>query len=396
MVASAFFDGLVASQKKGRAIGICSVCSAHPTVLQAAFAQGLRDGMPVLIESTVNQVNQLGGYTGTTPGGFRAFVHAAADALGFPRARLIIGGDHLGPFPWRSEPAQAAVAKARALVEDCVRAGYQKIHLDASMPLGGDHVDSHGALAPRIVAEREAELAAAAEAAWRGEGGRAEAAPVYVIGTDVPAPGGAAAGGAGPAVTRVEDLELTVSACREAFTRLGLFEAWERVRAVVVQPGVEFFYRGDEPRVVPGSLDDGDVRRALIFVMQDSQIFDSGLRLDSLEALRVRSGDAEVRGAFCRAARNDRNPGVRLKALEALRGFEQDAQVRKTLIEALLRDDNPGVRVEAINALRAAAAGPPDAELVKVLRDRMQNDSNSYIRLQSAAAVRQIGSHGQY
>jgi hypothetical protein len=166
--------------------------------------------------------------------------------------------------------------------------------------------------------------------------------------------------------------------------------------AGAVQPGVELFYRGDVPRVVTGSLDDGDVRRALIFVMQENLQFDSGLRLDSLEALRVRSNDAEVRGAFCRAARNDRNPGVRLKALEALRGFEQDAQVRKTLIDALLRDDNPGVRVEAINALRAAAAGPPDAELVKVLRDRMQNDSNSYIRLQSAAAVRQLGSHGQY
>lgn len=166
--------------------------------------------------------------------------------------------------------------------------------------------------------------------------------------------------------------------------------------AGAVQPGVELYYAGEEPRVVPGSLDDGDVRRALIFVMQDNLQFDSGLRLDSLEALRVRSDDAEVRGAFCRAARSDRNPGVRLKALEALRGFEQEAQVRRTLIDALLRDDNPGVRVEAINALRSAAAGQPDAELVRVLRDRMKNDSNSYIRLQSATAVRHLGTRAQY
>ncbi len=166
--------------------------------------------------------------------------------------------------------------------------------------------------------------------------------------------------------------------------------------AGAVQPGVELFYRGEQPRRVSGSLDDGDVRRALIFVMQDNVLFDSGLRLDSLEALRARSDDSEVRGAFCRAARTDRNPGVRLKALEALRGFEQEDQVRKTLIDALLRDDNPGVRIEAINALRSAAASQPDAELVKVLRDRMQNDSNSYIRLQSAAAVRQLGTRAQY
>jgi hypothetical protein len=166
--------------------------------------------------------------------------------------------------------------------------------------------------------------------------------------------------------------------------------------AGAVQPGVELFYRGAQPRVARGSLDDGDVRRALIFVMQDNVLFDSGLRLDSLEALRARSDDAEVRGAICRAARNDANPGVRLKALEALRGFTQEAQVRKTLLDALLRDDNPGVRIEAINALREAAVSQPDPELLKVLRDRMNNDPNSYIRLQSAAAVRQIGTRGQY
>ena len=166
-------------------------------------------------------------------------------------------------------------------------------------------------------------------------------------------------------------------------------------------PGVQFFYSAEQPRVFTGTLDDGDVRRALMYVVQNGLQFDSGLRLDSLEVLRSRSDDAEVRSAFCFAARNDRNPGVRLKALEALRGFEQEDVVRKTFIDALLRDDNPGVRVEAINALRAMAdrpalVGPPDAELLKVLRDRMKNDPNSYIRLQSAAAVRDLGPRAQY
>ncbi len=166
------------------------------------------------------------------------------------------------------------------------------------------------------------------------------------------------------------------------------------------QPGVQFFYSTGKP-VVTGTLEDGDVRRALMYVVQNNLQFDSGLRLDSLEVLRSRSDDAEVRGAFCFAARNDRNPSVRLKALEALRGFEQEEVVRKTFIDALLRDDNPGVRVEAIDALRAMAdrpalAGPPDADLLRVLRDRMKNDSNSYIRLQSAAAVRDLGPRAQY
>jgi hypothetical protein len=165
------------------------------------------------------------------------------------------------------------------------------------------------------------------------------------------------------------------------------------------QSGVQLYYVGEEPRVLSGTLDDSDVRRALMYVVQNNLQFDSGLRLDSLEALRARSDDADVRSAFCFAARNDRNPGVRLKALEALRGFELEDQVRKTFIDALLRDDNPGVRVEAINALRSVAdhsEGKPDAELLKILRDRMQNDPNSYIRLQSAAAVRKLGPRAQY
>jgi anti-sigma factor RsiW len=170
---------------------------------------------------------------------------------------------------------------------------------------------------------------------------------------------------------------------------------------VAGQPGVQFTYSKEQPRVVTGTLDDGNVRRALMYVVQNNLQFDSGLRLDSLELLRSRSDDAEVRSAFCFAARNDRNPGVRLKALEALRGFEQEEVVRKTFINALLRDDNPGVRVEAINALRAMAdrpalAGPPDAELLRVLRDRMKNDPNSFIRSQSAAAVRDLGPRAQY
>ena len=165
------------------------------------------------------------------------------------------------------------------------------------------------------------------------------------------------------------------------------------------QSHLQVFYGGGEPRVRTGTPDDSDVRRALLYVMQNSHQYDSGLRMDSMEALRARSDDSEVRSAFCYAARNDGNPGVRLKALEALRGFELEDGVRKTFVEALLHDDNPGVRVEAINALRSSAEraeGPADAELLKVLRDRMQHDSNSFIRLQSAAAVRQLGSRGQY
>lgn len=163
-------------------------------------------------------------------------------------------------------------------------------------------------------------------------------------------------------------------------------------------PSVELQLTAEKPMELQGSLDDMDVKRVLTFVVQNGQRFDSGVRLDSLELLRQRSSDTEVRQALCIAARKDRNPGVRLKALEAVRGFEQDDAVRQTLLDALQNDDCPGVRVEAINALQAAmraitekSISPQDQRLVNVLRDRMQRDPNNYIRMQSAAAIRQLG-----
>lgn len=241
MSAIDFFRDLVTGQKSGKPRGIGSVCSAHRNVLEAAFLQAARDGLSVLIESTVNQVNQLGGYTGMTPEAFHRFVHSAADEMDFPRDRLILGSDHLGPYPWRKERAESAMAKSRELVAASVLAGYAKIHLDASMPLGGDHTDRNGGLDPRTIADREAELAAAAEQAFR-EGSRAfprDSPPAYVIGTEVPAPGGMVSEGP-VSVTRVEDLRETVSLCKEAFYKQGLQDAWTRVFAVVAQPGVEY------------------------------------------------------------------------------------------------------------------------------------------------------------
>jgi len=157
-------------------------------------------------------------------------------------------------------------------------------------------------------------------------------------------------------------------------------------------PRVELHLTAEKPLVVQGSVDDTDVKRVLTFVVQNGQRFDSGVRLDSVEVLRTRSGDGDVRRALCTAAGKDSNPGVRLKALEALRGFEQDEIVRRTLLDALLSDSNPGVRVEAVNALRALAEKGTleDQRLVSVLRDRMQRDPNNYIRMQSAAAIRQL------
>ena len=164
----------------GERAGITSVCSAHPIVIEAALLLGAEDGAPVLIEATCNQVNQEGGYTGMTPPPSAASSRPSPSATGFPRDRLILGGDHLGPNPWKHLPAADALARARAMVDAYARAGFTKFHLDTSMGCAGEPAS----LPDALTAERAADLAAVAEAA-------ADQPPVYVIGTEVPIPGGA-------------------------------------------------------------------------------------------------------------------------------------------------------------------------------------------------------------
>ena len=213
--------------------GICSVCSAHPLVLRAAAEQARADNGLLLIEATSNQVNQDGGYTGMRPADFRAFVEGIVRRAGLPLDRLILGGDHLGPNPWRHLPAAVAMRHAETMVAAYTAAGFSKIHLDASMACVGDPSSlSEGEVALRSVA-----LCRAAERA------RTDAAepPVYVIGTEVPTPGGATHDlGDGVAVTSPEAAAHTLAVHRNAFLAAGLEGAWSRVVAMVVQPGVEF------------------------------------------------------------------------------------------------------------------------------------------------------------
>ena len=158
-------------------------------------------------------------------------------------------------------------------------------------------------------------------------------------------------------------------------------------------PTVQVQIMSQTPMNIVGAPDDADVLRALTFVLQNSQQFDPDARMDSLDVLRTRAADPEVRRSLCAAARLDRNPGVRMKAIDALQGFEQDPTVHQTILDALRSDDNSGVRVAAINLLLVAlqsGSAAADGPTLDVLRDRARNDSNSYVRLQSAAALRAL------
>ncbi len=230
---------ILEANQRGEHTGIYSVCSANPAVLEAAMAQALRDDSLLCIESTSNQVNQYGGYTGQTAKDFAAFVSAVAREMKFPAGRIVLGGDHLGPHAWRSEKAIEAMEKARELLKSCVRAGYTKIHLDASMRCADDGGDRRQPLEDRVVSARAAELCAAAEEAHK-DMPQGSTAPLYVIGTEVPLPGGEQLEARAPEITSTTNLARTIAITRQAFAARALDKAWERVIAVVVQPGVEF------------------------------------------------------------------------------------------------------------------------------------------------------------
>jgi D-tagatose-1,6-bisphosphate aldolase subunit GatZ/KbaZ len=220
----------VERHKAGEVVGIYSVCSAHPLVIEASVLQALDDDGYLLVEATSNQVDQFGGYTGMKPQDFRTLVMDLARKHGLSEDRVVLGGDHLGPNRWRGLSAEEAMLHAGDLVALYVAAGFTKIHLDCSMACADDTEP----LDDEVVAGRAAALA-----------GRAEQAAsvddlVYVVGTEVPVPGGAheALGQLTP--TSAGAARATLAAHEDAFHAEGLDGAWDRAIALVVQPGVEF------------------------------------------------------------------------------------------------------------------------------------------------------------
>ena len=229
---------IVKKQKMGVPVGIYSDCSANDLVLEAVMERAKESDDVVLIEATANQVNQYGGYTGMLPADFRNFVYNLADKVGFSKDKIILGGDHLGPLTWKNEPAQSAMEKSKELIRQFVLAGFTKIHIDTSMHLGDDNANEK--LDTKVIAERGAVLAEVAEESYKElKASQPEAIhPVYVVGSEVPIPGGSQDEEEGLQVTRVADFEETVQVFKDAFVKHNLENAWENVIAVVVQPGL--------------------------------------------------------------------------------------------------------------------------------------------------------------
>ena len=221
---------LILRNRAGEAIGLPCFCTANEHVLLAVLSYAKRTGLPTVIEATCNQVNQYGGYTGMSPADFMEWLSGMAADAGVPMNQLILGGDHLGPNVWKNEPLDVAMEKSRELVKSYVQAGFKKIHIDTSMACGGEPNPTFAQ-----IAERAADLCEVAE----------KYAPdpsklFYIIGTEVPIPGGETEEPNTLDVTSVTRFHDTIQTHRDAWNTRGLDAAWDRVVSVVTQPGVDF------------------------------------------------------------------------------------------------------------------------------------------------------------
>lgn len=227
-------------RRNGEKVGIPSYCSANKYVLEAALERAKKRNQPTLIEATANQVNQFGGYTGMLPIDFKNSVMEMAKKLGVEENLIILAGDHLGPLTWANEPEAEAMAKAEVLVREFVLAGFTKIHLDTSMKLGDDSKEEM--LATEVIAKRGVRLYKVCMEAYEEllKTNPEAMRPVFIIGSEVPIPGGAQEAEEGISVTKAADFRDTVDTYKRVFKEEGVEDAWQDVIAVVVQPGVEF------------------------------------------------------------------------------------------------------------------------------------------------------------
>jgi len=230
---------LIARNRAGEAVGLTCFCTANEHVLRAVLSYAKRTGLPTVIEATCNQVNQYGGYTGMTAADFMAWLTQMASEAGVPMDQLILGGDHLGPNVWKDEPLDVAMEKSRALVKSYVQAGFKKIHLDTSMACGGEPNPTFAQ-----IAERAADLCAVAEAHAPNPDDL-----FYIIGTEVPIPGGETEEPDALDVTSVARFRDTIQTHRDAWAARGLDAAWSRIVSVVTQPGVDFGHTSIYPFV---------------------------------------------------------------------------------------------------------------------------------------------------
>ena len=196
--------------RAGAATGVAAFRTANAEILRTIFR-------PILIDASAGAVNLAGGYAGMTPSGFRNFLDIVAAGEGVDPARIVLGGSRLGPALWRDEPASIAMGRTVQLVEACVEGGYDKLHVDTSIPCVDD-----GTLSIEARIARATILCQAAERAAAGR------PLLYTISITNAAPAG---------TTTPADVHRLFELTERAFTAASIRPALERIVSVAVDFG---------------------------------------------------------------------------------------------------------------------------------------------------------------
>jgi hypothetical protein len=142
---------------------------------------------------------------------------------------------------------------------------------------------------------------------------------------------------------------------------------------------VKVQYDRVSPGTVQGEVSDPKVQDLLLYAAKSND--NSGVRLNSIDALVDKTDDPRVKETLTYALRYDSNPGVRLHSLDGLAPLvKDDIRVRNAMLEALLNDSNLGVRTGALHALEPVKT---DSSVRMAFEQLAKDDPSEYIRTES-------------
>ena len=124
-----------------------SFCTSNIDVIKTILYFCNVKKLPCLIESTSNQVNQHGGYTKKNPKIFVKEILNLKKKIGFNSKNFFLGGDHLGPLPWKHKKKSIAIKNSISLINEYLDQNYCKIHIDTSIRCKDDkYIDNEKVL----------------------------------------------------------------------------------------------------------------------------------------------------------------------------------------------------------------------------------------------------------
>jgi hypothetical protein len=174
------------------------------------------------------------------------------------------------------------------------------------------------------------------------------------------------------------------------FTQASLFESNIKINNIRIvdqnleRGEIEFVFEAVKPIRLKGRVDDPEIQNILLYSILNEE--NPGVRLNSVNLLSNKPEkeiDNEVKEALIIAAMHDENPGVRREALQLLNKQKYDPEIKIALLHILKNDSNSALRIEAINGLKKAQEEGYkfDENAVTILKEKMNEDENNYIRL---------------